>query len=128
MSGIPLFTVLREFSKLYKPPKTFLRFRTPFDLLVVTILSAQCTDTRVNIVSKRLFAKYKKPEDYLQVSRNELERDIQSCGTYRNKAKFIQELSAILLEKHGGNVPGTMEELTVLPGVGRKTASIILSV
>ncbi|MEK7590691.1 MAG: endonuclease III [Patescibacteria group bacterium] len=126
--GIPVVAVLRTLEKVYDPPKTFLRFRTPFDLLVVTILSAQCTDARVNIVSKSLFARYKKPEDYLRVSREELERDIKSCGTYRNKARFIQELSAILLKKYGGKVPNSMQELTALPGVGRKTASIILSV
>ena len=125
---IPLITVLRELSKIYDPPKTFLNFRTPFDLLIVTILSAQCTDTRVNAVAKNLYQKYHKPEDYLKVSRAELEQDIHSCGTYRSKSRYIHELSRILLERHGGNVPKTMEELVALPGVGRKTASIILSV
>lgn len=124
---IPLITVLRSLSKLYDPPKTFLHFRTPFDLLIVTILSAQCTDKRVNEVSKTLFRKYSKPEDYLKVSSRELEQDIHSCGTFRNKARFIQELCRILLSKHGGNVPETLEELVALPGVGRKTASVILS-
>jgi endonuclease-3 len=125
---IPLPVVLKKLDALYDPPKTFLHFRTPFDLLVVTILSAQCTDKRVNEVSKTLFKKYRKPEDYLKVSRAELERDIHSCGTYRNKARFIHELCALLLKRHQGKVPQTMEELTSLPGVGRKTASIILSV
>lgn len=120
--------VIEELSRLYKPPRTFLYFRTPLDLLIVTILSAQCTDQRVNIVSKTLYRKYQSPEDYLHVSRSELEQDIRSCGTYRNKAKFIQELCAILLKEHEGKVPDTMEELTKLPGVGRKTAAIILSV
>lgn len=118
--------VLQKLKAIYTPPRTFLTWRTPLDLLIVTILSAQCTDARVNIVSKALYRKYKTPQDYLQVSRIELEQDIHSCGTYRNKAKFIQELCAILLEKHGGKVPQTMEELIALPGVGRKTASIIL--
>lgn len=118
--------VLRKLEKLYKPPRTFLTWRTPLDLLVVTILSAQCTDARVNIVSKDLFKKYRKPEDYIRVPRSELERDIHSCGTYRNKAKFIQEMCTIVLAKHGGKIPETMEELIALPGVGRKTASIIL--
>jgi len=125
---IPLTVVLRKLSKLYDPPKTFLHYRTPFDLLIVTILSAQCTDKRVNEVSKTLYKKYRKPEEYVKVLRSELERDVHSCGTYRMKAKFIQELSHILLQKHGGKVPDTMEELTSLPGVGRKTAAIILSV
>ncbi len=120
--------VLREMQKLYDPPRTFLHFRTPLDLLIVTILSAQCTDVRVNIVSKTLYKKYQTPQDYLRVSRSELEQDIRSCGTYRNKAKFIQELCVILLKEHGGRVPATMEALTNLPGVGRKTAAIILSV
>ena len=125
-SGISVPQALKELEKLYKPPRTFLTWRTPLDLLVVTILSAQCTDARVNIVSKTLFKKYKKPEDYLGVPREELEQDIHSCGTYRNKAKFIQEMCAIVLEKHSGKIPDTMEELIALPGVGRKTASIIL--
>ena len=125
---IPLAVVLRKLEKLYDPPKTFLHFRTSFDLLIVTILSAQCTDKRVNEVSKTLYKKYRKPEEYVKVLRSELERDVHSCGTYRMKAKFIQELSHILLQKHGGKVPDTMEELTALPGVGRKTAAIILSV
>ena len=123
----PVF-VLQKLKSLYQPPKTFLRFRTPFDLLIVTLLSAQCTDKRVNAVSKTLFKKYRTPEDYLKVSRRMLERDVHSCGTFRMKAKYIQELCRILLAKHGGKVPGTMEDLTALPGVGRKTAAIILSV
>lgn len=125
-SGISVPEALRKLKKLYKPPRTFLKWRTPLDLLVVTILSAQCTDARVNIVSKELFKKYKTPGDYLRVPRKELEQDIHSCGTYRNKAKFIQEMCRIVIEKHGRNIPDTMEELIKLPGVGRKTASIIL--
>ena len=125
-SGISVPEALRKLEKLYKPPRTFLKWRTPLDLLVVTILSAQCTDVRVNIVSKELFKKYKKPEDYFRVPREELEQDIHSCGTYRNKAKFIQEMCRIVIEKHGRKIPDTMEELIALPGVGRKTASIIL--
>ena len=118
--------VLRTLKRRYKPPRTFLRWRTPLDLLVLTILSAQCTDARVNLVSKTLFKKYKKPQDYLAVSRKELEYDVHSCGTYRVKAKYIHELCAALIERHNGKVPQTMEELTAFNGVGRKTASIIL--
>jgi len=124
--GIPLTTVLRELGKLYDPPRSFLKWRTPLDLVVVTILSAQCTDKRINEVSKSLYKKYKKAEDYVAVSRTEFEKDIRSTGFYRNKAKHIQEMCHILLQEHGGKVPQTMEELTKLPGVGRKTAAIIL--
>ncbi len=118
--------VLRALEKIHEPPRTFLRWRTPLDLLVATILSAQCTDVRVNIVTKTLYKKYQTPEDYVTVPRKELEEDIHSCGTYRNKAKFLQEMSARLISHHRGEVPQTMEELTALAGVGRKTASIIL--
>lgn len=120
--------VLKTLGALYRPPKTFLHFRTPLDLLVAVILSAQCTDARVNHVTERvLYPKYRTAKDYLRVSRRELEEDIHSCGTYRMKAKHIQETCAMLTERHGGEVPRTMEELTALKGVGRKTANVILS-
>jgi endonuclease-3 len=125
---LKLRVVFQVLEKLYNPPKTFLRFRTPLDLLVVTILSAQCTDERVNAVSKELFRKYRKAEDYVRAKRSELERDIWSTGFYKTKAKHIQELCRVLLREHGGKVPQTMEGLTALPGVGRKTAAIILYV
>ena len=127
-SVTPMHRVLKDLGKLYKPPKTFLHFRTPLDLLIAVILSAQCTDVRVNIVTKTiLYPKYKKAQDYVKVAREELENDIHSCGTFRMKAKHIQETCAMLVEHHKGNVPDTMEELLKLPGVGRKTASVILS-
>lgn len=120
--------VMKELGKLYKPPKTFLHFRTPVDLLVAVILSAQCTDARVNIVTETiLYPKYKSAKEYATVARDELEQDIRSCGTFRMKAKHIQETCHILVQKHGGKVPETMDELLELPGVGRKTASVILS-
>ena len=119
-------TVLQELRNIYTPPRTFLQWRTPLDLLVATILSAQCTDARVNIVTKTLYKKYQSPEDYLRIPRKELEADIHSCGTFRNKARFIQEMSAQLITNFGGEVPQTMEELTTLQGVGRKTASVVL--
>src|SRR3989344_4937274 len=126
--GIPLATVLTTLSKLYKPPKTFLHYRTPVDLLVAVILSAQCTDARVNVVTETiLYPKYKTPEDYLRVSLEALEDDIHSCGTYHMKAKSIRGMCQMLMEKHDGRVPDTMEALLELPGVGRKTASVILS-
>lgn len=127
MKKLSLDIVYRRLKEIYTPPKTFLHFRTPLDLAVVTILSAQCTDARVNIVSKHLFQKYHTPQDYLNVSREELEQDIHSCGTYRIKAKYIQELCRMILEHHGGEVPRTMAELIQLPGIGRKTASVVLS-
>src|SRR3989338_5325819 len=126
--GVPMATVLRKLGKLYTPQKTFLHFRTPIDLLVAVILSAQCTDKRVNIVTETiLYPKYKKPEDYLKVSIAELEHDVHSCGTYRMKTKSIRGMCQMVIEEFGGKVPDTMEDLLKLPGVGRKTASVILS-
>ncbi|MDD5469946.1 MAG: endonuclease III [Candidatus Peribacteraceae bacterium] len=118
--------VLRKLEELYDPPRSFLDWETPLDLTVATILSAQCTDARVNSVTKALFRRCRTPQDYLALTRGELEKLVHSCGTFRNKARFIQELCALLLERHGGRVPATMKELTALPGIGRKTAAIIL--
>jgi endonuclease-3 len=123
---IPVDLVLRKLKRLYKPPATFLHWKKPLDLLVASILSARCTDARVNIVTKTLFAKYKTAEEYVRAPRRELEHDIHSCGTYKNKAKFIQESCRMLLRDFGGRVPGSMEELLRLPGVGRKIAAVIL--
>jgi len=95
--------------------------------LIATILSAQCTDERVNIVTKELFKKYKTPEDYLNVSNEELENDIRSTGFFKNKTKTIKNLCKTLVEKHNGEVPPSMEELTKIPGIGRKTANVVLS-
>lgn len=119
---------MKEFGRLYKPPKTFLHFRTPVDLMVAVILSAQCTDARVNVVTETiLYPKYKTARDYVAVPRNELEEDIHSCGTFRMKAKHIQEACAMLIERFGNTMPRTIAELTQMPGVGRKTASVILA-
>lgn len=126
--AIPMDTVMEELNRLYTPPKTFLHFRTPVDLMVAVILSAQCTDARVNIVTETiLYPKYKTPEDYVKVSRDELEKDIHSCGTFRMKAKHIQEACHILIHDFKGQMPRTIAELTTMPGVGRKTASVILA-
>lgn len=120
--------MLTKLDRLYDPPRTFLDFRTPLDLLVAVILSAQCTDAMVNRITKEtLYAKYKRCEDYLAVPRGELEQDIRRSGHFRSKAKYIQETCQILLKKHGGEVPRTMEELVELRGVGRKTASVVMS-
>jgi endonuclease III len=110
----------------YPDAKTSLNFRTPLQLLVATILSAQCTDVRVNLVTKDLFKKYKTPKDYAEAPEGELERDIQSTGFYRNKARNIRAMAASLIEKDAGKVPDTMEALTALAGVGRKTANVVL--
>jgi endonuclease-3 len=118
--------VLSRLEKLYEPPKSFLQWKTPFQLLIATILSARCTDAHVNTVTPRLFAKYDGPADYLKVSEQELQQDIHSCGTFRMKTKNIRGLCHKLLQEHEGEVPRTMEELVALPGVGRKTAAIIL--
>jgi endonuclease-3 len=103
-----------------------LDFKTPLQLLVATILSAQCTDDRVNIVTRDLFRKYPKTADYAAASVAQLQRDIQSIGFFRAKSRSLQGMARSLIEKHGGEVPRTMEELTALPGVGRKTANVVL--
>lgn len=118
--------VIRQLKRAYPHAKCSLNHSNPFELLVATILSAQCTDERVNMVTADLFRKYKKPEDYLKVSPRELEKDIQSTGFFRNKTKSIQGTSKLLTEQYGGVVPHTMEELLELPGVARKTANVVL--
>ena len=118
--------IIRRLKRAYPGAKCSLNHTNPFELLVATILSAQCTDERVNIVTADLFRKYRKPEDYLNVSPRELEKDIQSTGFFRNKTKSIQGTSKLLSEQYGGEVPQTMEELLELPGVARKTANVVL--
>lgn len=100
----------------------------PFELVIAVALSAQCTDVLVNKVTRNLFQKYKTPEDYLSVSLEELQQDIRSIGLYRNKAKNIQKLCRMLLDDYNGEVPSERDELTKLPGVGRKTANVVVSV
>ncbi|HCI04241.1 MAG: endonuclease III [Candidatus Peribacteraceae bacterium] len=119
-------SVIKELDKLYDPPKSFLNWKTPLDLTVATVLSAQCTDERVNMVTKELFKKCRKAQDYIDLPQKELERIIRPCGTFRVKTKYIKGLSKIISEQHKAQIPKTMEELTGLPGVGRKTAAIIL--
>ena len=111
---------------LYTLEKTALKHRTPFQLLISTILSAQCTDKQVNQVTKTLFNKYKIPRDYLATPIAELEEDIRPTGFFKNKAKSIKGCSQGLIDLYGGKVPSTMEELIKLPGVGRKTANCVL--
>lgn len=117
--------ILKRLKKEYPLAKIALEFQTPFQLLISTILSAQCTDQRVNLVTKSLFRKYIKPQDYLSVSNQELEKDIFSTGFYRQKAKSIKNCCNALIEKYDGKVPADFEALNSLPGVGRKTASVV---
>jgi endonuclease-3 len=118
--------VIRRLKRAYPGAKCSLNHSNPFELLVATILSAQCTDERVNIVTEDLFRKYRKPEDYLKVPPRELEKDIQSTGFFRNKTKSIQGTAKVLTEQYHGEVPQTMNELLELPGVARKTANVVL--
>lgn len=111
---------------LYTYEKTALTYRNAFQLLIATILSAQCTDKQVNQVTKTLFKKYKKPEDFIKVPVVELEQDIRPTGFFRNKAKSVKGCSQGLVELYKGKVPSTMDELLKLPGVGRKTANCVL--
>jgi len=118
--------ILPILKKTYPEAKCSLDHRTPLELLVATILSAQCTDDRVNIVTKDLFKKYRSAEEYARVPQETLEKDIQSTGFYRNKAKSIRAMARSLVDLHKGDVPKTMDELTELHGVGRKTANVVL--
>lgn len=118
--------VLKLLSKAYPEAKTALNHSTPLQLLIATILSAQCTDKRVNIVTQDLFKKYKTAKDFASCPLSDLEKAIHSTGFYKNKARNIKGCCQMLLEKYGGEVPDTMEKLVELPGVGRKTANVIL--
>jgi endonuclease-3 len=113
--------------KEYPGVKIALHYSDPLELLIATILSAQCTDKQVNEVTKNLFKKYRTLQDYIKTPQEELEKDIYSTGFYRNKAKNIKELSKILVNEFDSKVPDTMEALLTLPGVARKTANIVLS-
>jgi endonuclease-3 len=118
--------VVRGLRAAYPDARCALRFRTPLELLVATILSAQCTDGQVNKVTPALFRKYPKAADYAKAPLADLERAIQSTGFFRNKAKNIQGCCRKLVEEHGGQVPRDLESLVDLPGVGRKTANVVL--
>jgi endonuclease-3 len=111
----------------YPEIKIALHYSNPLELLVATILSAQCTDKQVNAVTKKLFVKYRTPQDFISLSQEELEKDIYSTGFYRSKAKNIIGACKIIASDFNSKVPDTMEELIKLPGVGRKTANIVLS-
>ena len=119
--------VLEGLRRLYPDARCELDHRSALELLVATILSAQCTDVRVNMTTPALFAKYRSAADYAAAAPEELEGLIRSTGFYRNKAKSILSLGKALVEGFGGEVPGTMEDLVTLPGVGRKTANVLIA-
>lgn len=119
---------LDQIGEMFPDAHCELNHSNPFELVIAVALSAQCTDALVNKVTKHLFQKYKTPEDYLNVSLEELQNDIRSIGLYRNKAKNIQKLCRILIDEYNGEVPKDRDELMKLPGVGRKTANVVVSV
>jgi len=118
--------ILRRLARAYPDAKCALDFGSPLELLVATILSAQCTDVRVNMVTPALFRKYRSAADYARAKPGELERDIRQTGFFNSKARSLRRAGAAIAAEHGGQVPDTMEALLALPGVGRKTANVIL--
>jgi len=119
--------IIEYFSKKYPKPETALKFMTPFQLLIATIMSAQTTDVQVNKVTEKLFNKFKKAEDFAKLSYEELEKEIKSIGLYKNKSKYIIESSKMIINKYSNEVPKSREKLMNLPGVGRKTANVVLA-
>ncbi len=119
--------VIKRLKKAYPEAKIALKFSNPLELLVATILSAQTTDKKVNEVTARLFKKYRKAEDYASADLKELENEVKELGFYRNKARNLKSAAELIVKDFGGKVPSTMEELTKLPGVARKTANIVLA-
>lgn len=119
-------TIIRRLRREFPDANCALDHGSPLELLVATILSAQCTDVRVNLVTPALFAKYRTAQDYAVADPQVFEKEIQSTGFFRNKTKSIIGMAQALLERHGGRVPETMEQLVALPGVGRKTANVVL--
>ena len=125
-STAPASEVTARLKAEYPDARTELDWSNPLELLVATILSAQTTDVQVNRVTEDLFAKYRKAEDYADAAQEALAEDIRPTGFYRNKARSLQGMARALVEEHGGEVPRTMNELVALPGVGRKTANVVL--
>lgn len=118
--------IIEILKNAYPDAKCSLDFTTPFEMLIAVILSAQCTDERVNKTTPALFSKYSTPQDFVKIDITELEKYIHPCGFYKNKAKNIKATSKIIVDKYNGKVPETMEELMSLPGVGRKTANVVM--
>ena len=125
-SAAPAREVVLRLKAEYPDARTELDWQSPLELLVATVLSAQTTDVQVNRVTQTLFDKYRTAEDYAHADPSELEEDIRPTGFYRNKARSLRNMAAALVEEHGGEVPSTMRELVTLPGVGRKTANVVL--
>lgn len=121
-------SILKTLHKLYPNPETALHYKNALEMLVATILSAQCTDVRVNLVTPTLFKKYPNAKAFASANPAELEKDLSSINFFRNKARNIRAMAEILLEKYKGKVPETLEDLVQLPGVGRKTANVVLGV
>ena len=119
--------ILDKLETIYPDAQCELEYTTAFELLIATILSAQCTDVRVNIVTRELFKKYNTAEDFANLSEEEIMGEIRTCGLYKSKAKKIKEASQMICSNYNGKVPDTLEELIKLPGVGRKTADVVLS-
>lgn len=119
--------ILDILEETYPDAKCELDYTTPFELLIATILSAQCTDVRVNKVTSEMFKKYNTPKDFSNLSLREIENEIKTCGLYKSKAQKIKDTSQTICEHYNGQVPDKLEELVKLPGVGRKTAGVVLS-
>jgi len=120
-------SLFKNLSKVIKNPKSDLKYKSKFTLLVSVVLSAQCTDVNVNNVTKNIYPKYNKPEHFAKLGKKKIEKLIKSIGLFRNKAKSIYLLSKQLIEKHNGKIPKNFDDLYALPGVGKKTASVVLN-
>jgi len=120
-------SLFKNLSKVIKNPRSDLKYKNKFTLLVSVVLSAQCTDVNVNNVTKNIYPKYNKPEHFVKLGRKKIEKLIKSIGLFRNKAKSVYLLSKQLIEKHNGKVPKNFDDLLALPGVGRKTANVVLN-
>ena len=120
-------SLFKNLSKIIKNPRSDLKYRNKFTLLVSVVLSAQCTDVNVNNVTRNIYPKYNKPEHFIRLGRKKIEKLIKSIGLFRNKSKSIYFLSKQLIEKHNGKVPKNFDDLYALPGVGKKTASVVLN-
>jgi len=127
MKSREINSLFKNLSRIIKDPKSDLKYKNKFTLLVSVVLSAQCTDVNVNNVTKNIYPKYNKPEHFVRLGRKKIEKLIKSIGLFRNKSKSIYLLSKQLIEKHNGKVPKNFDDLYALPGVGKKTASVVLN-